>query len=370
MLPVPKFIKPMKLISAFFFLLFLMFVTACKPSSTAQNDVPFELSDTMLKRCTVWDVKKEHVKEELKLFGKIMADNNRLAQVYPIMGGIVLKINVELGDFVKQGQVLAVVRSGDVAELQKQKLDARAELALAEKNLQVAKDLFVGKLNSEKEVISAETELDKAKAEVDRINEVYHIFQLEGTAIYNILSPIDGFVVTKDLNRNELLRSDKSDVIFNIAQIDEVWAVANVNESDISRVQVGYDAEVQTIAYPEIVFAGKIDKVLNAIDPETKAMKAIVKINNKDLKLKPEMNATIDVHYLNAIDLPAIPAAALIFDKSKYWVMIYKSRKQIETRQVKPHSTFGGVVYIAKGLKEDEKVISGDALLIYDALND
>jgi cobalt-zinc-cadmium efflux system membrane fusion protein len=345
-------------------------IVSCTPQKTDEPEQSFVMSDTMFKRCQFSTVKKERVKEELKLFGKIMADNNRLAQVYPIMGGSVLQINVELGDFVKQGQVLAVVRSGDVAELQKEKLDARSDLAMAEKNLQVARDLFAGKLNSEKEVIAAETELEKAKAEVGRIDEVYNIFQLKSSATYNILSPIDGFVVSKDINRNELLRSDKSDVIFSIAQIDEVWAVANVNESDISRVQVGYEAEIETIAYPDEIFYGKIDKVLNAIDPETKAMKAIVRISNKDLKLKPEMNATIDVHYLEKSEMTAIPSSALIFDKSKYWVMIFKSRSNIETRQVKVYSTVGKDVYVSSGLQEGEKIISGDALLIYDALND
>ncbi|MEO6303732.1 MAG: efflux RND transporter periplasmic adaptor subunit [Bacteroidia bacterium] len=315
-------------------------------------------------------VKKEQVKNQLKLFGKITADNNRLAQVYPIMGGSVLKINVELGDYVKQGQVLATVRSGDVAQLKKEKLDALSDLALAEKNVQVAKDLFAGKLNSEKDVIAAEKELEKAKSEIGRINEVYNIYHLKGGTIYDILSPIDGFVVLKDINQNELLRNDKSDIIFSIAQIDEVWAVANVNESDISRIKVGYDAIIQTIAYPDEVFKGKIDRVFNAIDPETKAMKAIVKIKNNDLKLKPEMNASISLNYLEGKELIAVPTGAVIFDKSKYWIMVFKSRNEIETRQVKIHNQTGEITYLTSGLNESEKIISKNGLLIYDALND
>jgi membrane fusion protein, heavy metal efflux system len=181
---------------------------------------------------------------------------------------------------------------------------------------------------------------------------------------------MDGFVVLKDINRNELLRNDKSDIIFSIAQIDEVWAMANVNESDISRIKVGYDAVIQTIAYPDEVFKGKIDRVFNAIDPETKAMKAIVKIKNVDLKLKPEMNASISLNYSEGIDLIAVPTSAVIFDKSKYWIMVFKSRDNIETRQVKIYNQIGETTYLSSGLQEGEKIISQNGLLIYDALND
>jgi len=370
MLLPPKYIKQIMRYKFIPVILLLLSFGACRQKD---NEVPVEkfvMTDTMLNRCAFEKVKKEQVREKLKLFGKITADNNRLAQVYPVMGGSVLKINVELGDFVKQGQILAVVRSGDVAQLKKEKLDAFSNLALAEKNLQVAKDLYAGRLNSEKDVKSAESEREKALAEVDRINEVYTIFQLSSAATYNILSPIDGFVVVKDLNRNELLRNDKSDIIFSIAQIDEVWAVANVNESDISKIHVGYQANIETIAYPGKIFTGKIDKVLNAIDPETKAMKAIVKIKNEGLKLKPEMNATIDINYFEDSNMIAIPSAALIFDKSKYWVMVFKDRDNIETRQVKLYNTTGEISYISSGLAEGETIISKNGLLIYDALND
>ncbi|MEZ4890891.1 MAG: hypothetical protein R2779_10205 [Crocinitomicaceae bacterium] len=71
-----------------------------------------------------------------------------------------------------QGDVLATIQSGEIASFQKEKLDAINDVAIAEKNLQVAKDLFAGNLNSIKDVKQAETELEKAKAELLRINEI------------------------------------------------------------------------------------------------------------------------------------------------------------------------------------------------------
>src|SRR5690349_3773868 len=93
---------------------------------------PFRMSEEMLQRCEFKQAELQEVKDELRLFGKVAADNNKLSHIYPIAGGSVKKINVELGDYVKQGQVLAVVQSSEVADFQRQRLDALADLALAE----------------------------------------------------------------------------------------------------------------------------------------------------------------------------------------------------------------------------------------------
>ena len=344
--------------------------TACKDKPKEEADKPFELSDTMMKRCEFTEVKLMDVKNELKLFGKVTADNDKMAHVYPITGGIVASINVELGDYVTQGQLLAVVKSSEVADFQRQLLDAKSDVALAEKNLQVAKDLFTGKLNSEKDVLASEKELEKAHAELTRINEVYSIYHLKQGSEYRITAPISGFIINKDITQNEELRSDRAEEVFVIAQINDVWVLANVNESNISKVALGYEADVQTISYADKIFRGKVDKIFNVIDPTTKAMKILVKINNPDLLLKPEMNATINLKFSENRNLVAIPSSAMIFDKNKDGVMVFKDRKHIETRLVDVYHKLGDITYITKGVSENEKVISKNGLLIYDALND
>lgn len=345
-------------------------MASCKTKPAEEVTEGFELSDTMLKHCEFTEAKFQDVKEELKLFGKVTADNDKMAHVYPITGGIVASINVELGDHVTQGQLLAVVKSSEVADFQRQLLDAKSNVALAEKNVQVAKDLYAGKLNSEKDVIASEKELEKANAELTRINEVYSIYHLKQGSEYTITAPISGFIVNKDITQNEELRSDRTEEVFSIAQIDEVWVLANVNESNISKVALGYEADVQTISYADKIFKGKVDKIFNVIDPTTKAMKILVKINNPDLLLKPEMNATINLKFSENKKLIAIPSGAILFDKSKNWVMVYKDRKHIETRLVEVYSKIGDITYLSSGVNENEKVISKNGLLIYDALND
>ena len=114
-------------------LVFSLLMEGCQSKKEAEKQEKFSMNDIMMNRCEFTDVVETDVENELNLFGKIAAENSKTAQVYPIVGGNVVSINVEIGDFVKQGEILAVVRSSEVADFQRQRLDAQADLALAEK---------------------------------------------------------------------------------------------------------------------------------------------------------------------------------------------------------------------------------------------
>jgi len=166
------------------------------------------------------------------------------------------------------------------------------------------------------------------------------------------------------------LRNDKTDNIFDIAQINEVWAIANVNESDINQVKLGENASITTLSDPDKIQYGRVDKIFNIIDPETKAMKVRIILKNPNYLLKPEMRATIKLSYVEGKSMIAIPSEAVIFDKSKNYVMVFHDKNNIETRQVEVFRQVDSMTYISSGLKENEKVINHNQLLIYDAIND
>jgi cobalt-zinc-cadmium efflux system membrane fusion protein len=351
------------------FVIFSIALAGCRHKEVVEEKTGFTITPTMLEESRFDTVKIRPVRNEIKLFGKIAADNNRLAHVFPIVSGSVLKIYVELGDQVKQGQILATVRSSEVAEYERERMDALNDLALAEKNLQVAKDLLAGKLASEKDVLASERELEKAKSELKRINEIYAIYNLQSGALYNITAPISGFIIEKNINQNELIRSDEGDNVFSIAQIDEVWVLANVNESEIGLINPGVDAEILTISYPDRTFTGKVDRTFNILDPSTKAMKVRIRMPNADHALKPEMSATVKLKYDEKFSLASVASSAVVFDKSKYWVMVFKDKDHIETRQVEVFRDLGGITYLT-GLEPGERVFVKNQLLIYDAIND
>lgn len=347
----------------------VMAVSCQKKEETAQKQA-FSLTDTMMRRIQLQAVQTQPVRNQLRLVGKVAADENKVIDVFPLVGGNVEAVNVELGDYVKKGQTLAVIRSGEIADYERQMIQAKADLLLSQKNLRVAQELNESKLNSQREVIQAQKEVEQAEAELSRVQAVYKIYGVGGSASYVVKAPIAGFVVQKNINRNTQLRSDNANKLFTISQISDVLVLASVNESDINRVRLGMDATIQTLSNPDELFRGKVDKIYNVIDPGTKAMTVRIKLPNKGLQLKPDMHATVMLNFDEGGQMPTIPASAVIFDKSKHYVMVFRDRQHIETREVDVYRSLGEVAYVRRGLKSGEQVITQHQLLVYDALND
>ncbi|MEZ0607058.1 efflux RND transporter periplasmic adaptor subunit [Fibrella sp. WM1] len=347
----------------------LLWLAGCQTKPVQEPQVAFRLSDAMMQRIQVAAAETQPLRSELTLVGKITADESRFIKVFPLVGGDVEGVNVELGDYVRKGQTLASIRSGEVADLERQRIQAQSELLVAEKNLRVAQDLVEAKLSSQREVVAAQKEVEKAQAEVNRIQEVSRIYGISKSSMYTVKAPIDGYVIEKNVNRGTQLRSDNADNLFTIGQISEVWVLANVNESDIGQVRTGMDASIQTLSYPDEVFRGKVDKLYTVLDPGTRAMTVRVRLPNKDLKLKPEMHATVTLRYEDGGSLTTVPASAVIFERSKHYVMVFHSRSEIETREVEVLKSLGDVAYIRQGVKPGEQVIAKNQLMVFNAFN-
>ncbi|MGZ3863600.1 MAG: efflux RND transporter periplasmic adaptor subunit [Bacteroidia bacterium] len=350
----------------------ILLLSSCKGNKPEEKqEEGFTISDTMMKRIKVETVRSSIVIDELRLSGKVVADEEKVFKIVPLAGGTVMQVNVELGDYVEKGTVLAIIKSSEAADFERQRIDAESNLKIAQKNADAAEDMFKSKLISEKEYITAQNELQKAKSEVNKVSEIYGIYNIGGNSQYIIKSPIAGFVIEKKLNNGMQIRSDMSETIFTISQLSDVWVLANVYESDIAKVKVGYHTEITTLSYPDMIFTGQIDKLFNVLDPLSKVMKVRIKLENKDNLLKPEMFANVSVSYLEeGKKLPQILSKAIIFDKNKNFVMVYKDRSHVETREIEIYRSTGIYSYIKHGLSDGEKIISVGHMLIYDQLND
>ena len=190
----------------------------------------FQITDTMMKTTTFATVQYETLKNELRFFGKITADKNKLIEVFPVVGGNVENVCVELGDYVTKGQLLATIRSTEVAGFEKDLMDAKSQVQVAQNALRVAQEMFDGKLNTEKDVIQAKNDLSIAKSQLNRVQETYKIYNLKSGSIYQVVAPINGYIIQKNINQDMQLRSDRTDNIFDVADTKDVWAMANVNE--------------------------------------------------------------------------------------------------------------------------------------------
>jgi len=363
----------MKRIYSYLYLIIasLLSITSCKSKVAETTDKqPFCLTDTLQKKAVIDTVKIRTVNDAITLSGKIAANEDKWVKVFPVVGGVVEEMKVQLGDYVTKGQTLAVIRSGEIADYQSQLSNAQSTVRTAEKNLAAARDMFKSNLTSEKDLVAAETDLEKAKADLQRMEQTASIYGVKANATQTITAPVSGYVVEKNVTDQMHYRADATQPFFIIANLDEVWVMADVFESDIAKIKVGYTAEVSVIAYKDKTFTGKVDRIFSILDPQSRVMKVRIRIPNKDNLLKPEMFAQINILYSDSsTHLPAIPSQAVIFDKNRNFVMVYKDKCNIETREIGVYETVGNTTYIKNGLKEGERIITKYQLLVFDALN-
>lgn len=348
----------------------LIVTQSCKKEETAAVDAKFRLTETLAKEKELAEVTLQTVESELTLTGKISFDEDKVARVFPLAGGFVRDLNVELGDYVKKGETMAIIRSPEIAGFAREGVAAESQVRVAEKNAQVAAELYKSGNISEVELINSQKELENAKGELARIQAVLDMYSAGSGSTYPIKSPVSGVIVQKNIALNMELRTEDISPVFIVGNLDEIWVMANIYESDITKIKEGYDAEITTIPYPDKIYRGKIDKIFSLMDAESKVVKARITLKNENFELKPEMFANVKVTYKEPVKKMTVPPHALIFDKSRYFVMVYKADDDIETREVSVYKDTGKIIYIESGLKEGEKVMTKFNLLVYDALND
>lgn len=255
----------------------------------------YTISDSLFNTLKIDTVKNTQLVDAITLTGQVDFNQDNVIKIYPLISGNIDGINVVLGDYVHQGQILGVIKSAEMAGYSNDVTNAQTNLDLAEKNLAKTKDMYKSGLASITDSIGAEVSYQQAKASLERVNRVLKVNGGSNTGEFIVKAPISGFVVEKNVNNGSNIRTDNGSDLFTISDLKNVWVWANVYESNISAVHIGSNVDVTTISYPGKIFSGKIDKVMNVLDPTNKVMKVRVSLDNADYALKPQMFASVTV---------------------------------------------------------------------------
>ena len=349
---------------------FFLLIQSCETKEKKpEADKGYVIPDTVMKALRIDTVSTSQLVTAITLTGKIGTNDDNVVPVYSLVSGIVNDIKVNLGDNVSSGQTLAVVRSQEMAQYSSDLLNAETNLTVAQKNLEKTVDLFHSGLASVPDTLAARVGLQQAQAELSRVNRVLKINGGNSEGDFVVRAPIGGFIVQKGATNNMLIRGDNSTSLFTISDLKNVWVQANVYESNIGLIHQGENVDVTTLAYPGRTFKGKIDKVMNVLDPTSKVMKVRVVLPNADYALKPEMYASITVSDKENKQCLSVPSSAVIFDHSQNFVLVFHSKSDVVITPVTVLSTVGDKTFIATGVNEGEKIVSSQAILIYNALN-
>ena len=345
---------------------------SCKEHKEVKEEVKkFELSDTMAKMIAIDSVGVCYIDNAITLSGEISFNENNVNKVYPRSSGQVIESKVTLGDKVRAGQVLAVLKSADVAGNYADLSSANADVAITKRQMDNTESLYKNNIASEKEYIEAKQNYEKALSARAKIQSMININGGTGSnagGTYTLTSPIDGYIVEKKVNTGNFIRGDMGDYLFTISDLKNVWVNANVFEADIPKVKEGYVVEVSTLAYPDKKLKGVVDKMSEVLDPTNKTLRIRIKLANPDLLLRPEMFAKVIVSNKENKKAICIPTKSLISLNGKNFVVVYHSKSDMKIAEVDILKTAGDQTYLTGGVNPGDKIITQNQLLVFQQL--
>ncbi|MGM9479439.1 efflux RND transporter periplasmic adaptor subunit [Pedobacter sp. GSP4] len=341
---------------------------ACSSNKAETAPEKLAITDSLLNRLLIDTVQEANSRADIIFSAKITANQDRQSALFPMVSGSVSQVKVRLGDEVKAGQILATVNSAEMAGFDKELTAANADLKTALRTLQQVEQLYASGLSSAKELEEAKNDYQIKKAELKRAGSVLKLNGGSHSGAYAIKSPINGFVIEKNVTDNMQLRADNDKSLFTIADLSHVWAMINIYESDISRIKTGNEVNLTTLAYPEQVFSGKIDKIYNLIDQDSKVMHARVVISNPKYLLKPGMLGTVKVSANTDVDLPVVNARAVIFDDNKNYVLVLGAENKVRIQQIEIGRKTADKIYVSKGVKAGDRVIASKQVFLFENL--
>jgi membrane fusion protein, heavy metal efflux system len=320
-------------------------------------------------KLTVGPVAQREIQRKLVLPAVVEADPARTVKVLPPVTGRVTDLKVQLGERVGQGQELAVIDSGDLAQAYSDIEKARAALTLTKKALdrQLGLEKAGGAAIKDRE--QAQSDYDQAVAELERAQSRLRAMgvpadQKEQSRLLTLKAPVAGSVIDLQAARGAFL-NDPTASIMTIANLGIVWVTANVPERDTALVTQGQDVDVVFSAYPGEIFAGKVLFISDVLDPDTRRTKIRIAFDNPDMKFKPNMFA--DATFLAPRQtMQVVPTRALVLKEETDRVFVEVAPWTFEPRAVEVGFQQGDQAVVEHGLKAGERIVLKGGVLLND----
>jgi multidrug efflux pump subunit AcrA (membrane-fusion protein) len=237
------------------------------------------------------------IETTLKAAGRVCENLNKTAKIASTLEGRLIKLNVDLNDRVKAGDVLALVQT---PELLGKPLELKA--------------------------------------------------------------PIDGVIVDRKSAPGELVGKDKE--IYTISDPTDLWVIAEVKERDIGAVKVGQDASFSVLAYPGETFQGKVVRIANEVETESRTVEARIEVSNADGRLKPGMFADVEIVTTVLADVLVIPDSALQIDEDSQIVFVALNGNKFQKRVVKLGMEQRGRAQVIEGLTAGNTIVTEGSFIL------
>ncbi len=296
-------------------------------------------------------VGRSDIDKEVRAVGVIDIAEPLQAKVTARFNGRIEKLFVSYsGAYVKKGDPLFELHSPDL-------VSAEQELILA--------------VNAARENPSADDEqqklLDASREQLhthfgmthEQIAEIERQQATHETMTF--LSPISGTVISKEIQEGDYV--NEGTLLYRLADLSRVWVYLDVYERDLPYIRVGHPVKIQTEAYPNELFTGKVTFIDPVVDPATRTVRVRSECPNPSGKLKPQMYVSAEIHAPSTKAL-TIPASAVLYTGKRNIVWVQVGENTFEPRDVVLGTQSEGSVEVVSGLRDGEIVVTSGGYLL------
>lgn len=309
--------------------------------------------------------------------GIIDFNQDETVQVFSPYQGRMGKVLVKAGDTVSSNQVIYTVLVPDLAQAASTLISTSGNLKTVNETLARARALFQAQSIAQKELQQNTSDQQAAEAAYRAARKTLGLFGLSEKDIDQIesqrkvdtemavRSPLAGRVTARSAVQGQLVQVGAAPAPVSVSNMQKLWMVASVPESELDAFRIGQKVAVSVQAYPQTIFSGEIIYIGDAVDPSTHRITLRAEIADTKHQLRPQMLASFRIT-LGAPQLsPAVPVNALAREgDGSFSAWVTEEGVRFKRRTVVTGMTQDGMVQIAKGLAVGEKVARDKALFL------
>lgn len=313
-----------------------------------------------------------------ELSGRLTWNDDVTVRIFTPFAGRVRKITADIGQSVEKNSSLAEVESPDFGQAQADARKAESDLKLAQRSLTRERELFAHGAAAQKDVEAAEDAQAQAEAEHSRAVSKIAAYGANADSldeVFILRSPLAGTVVDKSVSPGLEVRPDQmlanmpeiTAPLFIVSDPARLWIQIDATEVDVPRLLPGREFTFTSRAFPDETFTGRVDKVSEFIDPNTRTIKVRGSVDNSRRRLKAEMFVNVilpggETHGLS------VPAAAVFLKGEKHFVFVQEKPGEFTRHEVAIGSEQAGRVLILSGLQAGQQVVTDGCVFLQQLL--
>jgi cobalt-zinc-cadmium efflux system membrane fusion protein len=319
-------IKNRKVISAIIVSGLLVGIVSCGSSESTEEpkeehaestvkEVELNEAQYIASGIVLGDFAMKNLSEVINANGYTKLPPQNQADVSVLLGGIIKKISIIEGQFIKEGQTLAIIENLEFTKIQEAYLTSKSNLELITLEYERQKSLNEGNANSKKVLQKAKSEYEVEKARFNSLKKQMNTMNLSSsenaTSSMAITAPISGYIT--DVNVKIGTNAEPGQVLFSIVDNSKMHVDLLVYEKDLQKVKVGQTINFVLTNQDNTEIQGKVFSIGKAFENETKSVAVHADITNEQQTLIPGMyvNALINVgtHSVKAVPVDAVVKA-------------------------------------------------------------